>query len=568
MMGKVSKTLQAILMCSIFFAINLTLYSQQHQKMLIRVKPGQENDLNKLNDLDLDYATEGISEFLDVIVDEHQLEAIQKRGFQYDLLPSINKANLYDPEYHTYEETKQELDSLHLAYPDITSIHQVGVSQRYRIPIWAMKISDHADTDEDEFTVLYDGLHHAREPIGLASCMVLINYLLSNYGTDPNITAMVDNIEIWIIPIINTEGYKYLVDNDLSSPWWRKNQRDNNENNRFDPDVDGVDLNRNYDYKFTSGGSADFGSWIYRGPYPFSESEIAAKRDLAFRERFLCSLSYHSYGEVIYYMRGLENSTLPETPLLDGFASAVASRIKRLNRAGTYSYSGDLSSANMSYPWMFAVAGTYEILIETCTEFIPSGRIGLQVANDNLPGAMYLLEKTMAGPGIVGHVRDAITGKFIEAEVKIIEYDRASMTPRKSEAKYGRFNRFAAAGTYTLEVRAIGYKTKTISNVMVGQTGWTDVEIPMEWGPLVAFDALIIDDDATGFSKGNGDGIANINETIELSVKLKNIGGDVAENVSATLKSMHRKIPHQHRLSLSRSVSSAVQAADHCVEWL
>lgn len=268
-MVKVSKTLQAILICSIFFAINLTLYSQQHQKVLIRIKPGQENDLKKLNDLDLDYATEGISDSIDVIVDENQLEMIKNRGFQYDLLPAINKANLYDPEYHTYEEMKQELDSLHRVYPDITSIHQIGESQKYRIPIWAIKISDHADTDEDEFTVLYDGLHHAREPIGLASCMVLINHLLSNYGNDPNITAMVDNIEIWIIPIINTEGYKYLVDNDLSSPWWRKNQRDNNQNNRFDPDIDGVDLNRNYDYKFTSGGSSDFSSWVYRGPYAF-----------------------------------------------------------------------------------------------------------------------------------------------------------------------------------------------------------------------------------------------------------------------------------------------------------
>ncbi len=517
----------------------LSLSAQQNKKQLIRISPERKHDLDKLKNLDLDYATEGLKDQIDIIVDRRQLEAIKNLGFQYELLPAINKANLYDSEYHTYEEMLAELDSLQQVYPDITSLHQIGVSQQYRIPIWAIKISDNASIDEDEFTVLYDGVHHAREPIGLESCMVLINHLLSEYGSDPQITKIVDNIEIWIIPILNTEGYTYLVDNDLSSPWWRKNQRDNNENNQFDSDVDGVDLNRNYDYQFTSGGSPDFSSWTYRGPYPFSESEVAAKRDLALRERFLCSVTYHSYGEIIYYSRGTEGSTIPETPLIDQFANSVASRIPKLSEAGHYDTGGSTSSTNMSYPWMFVVAGAYEVLIETGTEFIPPGRIGLKVAFDNLKGAMYLLEKTIAGPGIRGHVKDAVTDSPLVADVKILQYFRSGLTPRKSEIKYGRFHRFASPGAYTLEASAPGYSPKTINNVVVNPTGWTDVEIPLEGGPTLAFETYLIDDDSIGQSLGNNNGIANINETIELQIGLKNIGQVNADSIVASLKSLH-----------------------------
>lgn len=477
-----SKRLSGILLfLLLIYGITSPLFSQeQYQKKLIRISPRHASDLGKLAGLNLDYAYQGLKNHVDVIVDDNQISAIEKLGFEYQLLPAMNKANLYDSEYHTYEEMVHELDSLHQAYPTITSLHQVGVSQLKQIPIWAIKISDHADIDEDEFTVNYDGLHHAREPMGLETCMLLANHLLSNYGSDPRITSMINDVEIWITPILNTEGYKYIVDSDLSYPYWRKNQRDNNENGNFDLGLDGVDLNRNYDYNFYNGGSANFGDWVYRGPYPFSESEIAARRDLFLRERFLCSITYHSYAEEVYYMRGLSGSLLPETPLLDAFADSIASRIPKLSGTGHYQAGGSTNSTNMSYPWTFAVVGVYEVLIETGTEFIPPGRIGLRVANDNLHAAMYPLEKAIAGPGIKGHVTDAANGNPLVADVKIVEYDQSSMKPRKSEAGFGRFNRFAAPGTYRLEVTAAGYKSKTISNVVVTQKGWKTIDVALE----------------------------------------------------------------------------------------
>ena len=57
----------------------------------------------------------------------------------------------------------------------------------------------------------------------------------------------VDNLEIWFVPVVNPDGYQFVFNNQ-SQIIWRKNLRDNNNDGKFSPEIDGVDLNRNYDY--------------------------------------------------------------------------------------------------------------------------------------------------------------------------------------------------------------------------------------------------------------------------------------------------------------------------------
>ena len=94
------------------------------------------------------------------------------------------------------------------------------------MPIWAVKISDNVHVEEDEPAVLYNGVHHAEEVLGLEICMSMINELLSQYGSDGQKTWWVDNIEIWFVPLLNPEGHKVVTDGlDIT---YRKNKRDNN----------------------------------------------------------------------------------------------------------------------------------------------------------------------------------------------------------------------------------------------------------------------------------------------------------------------------------------------------
>jgi hypothetical protein len=181
----------------------------------------------------------------------------------------------------------------------ITVKQSVGLSHD-SLDIWLVKISDNPDTDEAEPEVLYTALTHGGEPLGMATVMYFMYYLLENYGTDPFVTFLIDNRELYFVPVVNPDGYVY---NEQIFPegggMWRKNKSDNNENQIFDPDFDGVDLNRNFGYNwgYDDKGSSPYpGKWNYRGTAPFSEPETQAIRDLCLSHEFQLALNYHTYG--------------------------------------------------------------------------------------------------------------------------------------------------------------------------------------------------------------------------------------------------------------------------------
>jgi carboxypeptidase T len=178
--------------------------------------------------------------------------------------------------WHTYDETFAEMNLLHSQYPNITtapfSIGQTGEGR----DIWAIKVSDNPNVDEDEPEVLYDGMHHAREIMTVELLLYFSRYLCENYGIDPTATSLVDNREIWFVPILNVDGVVY---NEMANPggggMWRKNRRDNGG------DCYGVDPNRNYPFQWEGAGSStDPCAEDYRGPGAASEPEVLAMMNL------------------------------------------------------------------------------------------------------------------------------------------------------------------------------------------------------------------------------------------------------------------------------------------------
>ena len=89
-----------------------------------------------------------------------------------------------------------------------------------------------------------------------------------------------------------------------------------------------------------------------------------------------------------------------------------------------------------------------------------------------------------------------------------------------------------AGGTYYLKVREYshGYEGGPDYFYTLSLTGGGSGDV----GP-VAYDSHVIDDDASGESNGNDDGVVNCGETIELYVNLHNQGSDTAIAVNATL---------------------------------
>ena len=215
-----------------------------------------------------------------------------------------------DPSYHTYDEIQQELEEVASENADIVKL--VNLSKDLGAPLtygnrslMAVQITDQ-DNDPKEPAILITGVHHAREWIAAEVPLFFIHHLVDNYGTDPYVTYLVDNRDIWIIPIVNPDGYvKSWEQNDRENnrSGWRKNLRDNNEDGVIDS-YDGVDLNRNYGYQWgydNSGSSNSESSSTYRGPAPFSEPETQAIRLLCNDTRFQVVIHYHSKGELNLY---------------------------------------------------------------------------------------------------------------------------------------------------------------------------------------------------------------------------------------------------------------------------
>ena len=140
--------------------------------------------------------------------------------------------------YYTLAEVIEELDSMKLLFPNLLSTKlSIGTSIEGR-PIYMVKISNNPNVNEDEPELLYTALHHAREPEGMMQMIFYMYYLLENYGTNPEVTCLVDNREIFFIPVVNPDGYEYnRQTNPNGGGMWRKNRRNNGGG------IYGVDLN-------------------------------------------------------------------------------------------------------------------------------------------------------------------------------------------------------------------------------------------------------------------------------------------------------------------------------------
>ncbi|MBE0432016.1 hypothetical protein IBX73_00970 [candidate division WOR-3 bacterium] len=385
-----------------------------------------------------------------------------------------------DPRYHTQDEIAHELDSIANHYPAITKLDTIGYSTLDSLPIFALKISDNVMFDEDEPSVLYIGGHHAEELLGVEICMYMISDLISKYGIDSAITYWVDNRELWFVPLMNPEGHGVVMSH--MDTIWRKNKRDNNNNGVFDLDYDGVDLNRNYDFYWSRGGSSDPSDEFYRGPYAFSENENRAMRDLALSQNFAFCITYHSarYGltEVIYYPWHWSGGYSADYPFIRTVADSLSKRILKDSGVGYYTALPGQGLQGNARNWFYGICGTFTFCVEVSTTTIQPGWMVDDICQRNLAGAYYLLERVEQS-GITGCIYDSLTGEPLSAEVIVQGYYDPTLPPRRSNVGYGRFLRILKPGTYNLEMRKHGYVPITFDGIEVTQEQMTELNVMM-----------------------------------------------------------------------------------------
>jgi hypothetical protein len=312
---------------------------------------------------------------------------------------------------YTLAEVEMLMDSIHAAYPAITTAKfSIGTSFEGR-DIWVMKFSDNPEVDEDEPEVLFDALHHARECITPMLLLETMRRLGSGYDSDSVITRLVDTREIYFCPAVNPDGFFY---NQLIAPggggMWRKNRNDTYHASNV-----GVDLNRNYGYNW---GYDDFGSSpntayeTYRGPSAFSEPETQAMRDFINSREFVFVINYHSYSDLYLWPWGYEEIYSADDALFAAIGDSLGSFNGYTPQVGWQLYvtNGD------SDDWCYGASGTEHDLILPYTPEVGSGVDGgFWPSGAQIPAQ---INETQAGNFLIMELANA-PEKILPAELPI-----------------------------------------------------------------------------------------------------------------------------------------------------
>jgi carboxypeptidase T len=235
------------------------------------------------------------------------------------------------------------------------------------------------------------GNHHAREHLSLEIPLMLIHFLLNN-REDPKIKNLLETRDLWFVPMVNPDGAEFDIATGKYK-WWRKNRR-NNGDGSF-----GVDLNRNYGFKWGTGGSdTDTSSDVYMGKEPFSEPETQTIRD--FVEAHLNAkvlLTFHTYSELVLYPWGNTYDDVGNAKDLAVFKKmattmAAWNRYKPQQSSDLYIASGDTTD------WAYGTHGIFAFTFELSPRdmsgggFYPGAKVIEGVFQKNIEPALYLIE--------------------------------------------------------------------------------------------------------------------------------------------------------------------------------
>ena len=121
--------------------------------------------------------------------------------------------------YHTLAEIEAYLGTVAARYPELVTLIEIGRSRANR-PIWAVDINNPATGPASEKPGFYvDGNIHGGEVLAGEGALAFLERLLSRYGTDPEITELVDTRTFYVVPIVNPDGRAISVDTPENHRW-------------------------------------------------------------------------------------------------------------------------------------------------------------------------------------------------------------------------------------------------------------------------------------------------------------------------------------------------------------
>jgi hypothetical protein len=363
--------------------------------------------------------------------------------------------------YRTYTQIEAFLTQVANDHPSITQRYTlVGQTPGNRV-ISAIRISDNPTTDEDEPAVRYISTMHGDEIVGNEMCLYFIDYLTDNYAQPgfENITALVDDLDIWIVPLMNPDGYV-------------AGQRGNSN---------GVDLNRNFPDPYTSPSNTPAGrqpetgiimDWLNGGEtftlsanlhggallvnYPFDNNPSGSSVYTASPDDDVFIYASLAYAQL--------NPPMYNSP---SFPNGIT------NGADWYAISGGMQD------WNYHYLGNNEITIELSNTKGPSASTLGDFWDDNRDSMVAYLE--CARIGVRGIV--TVTGAGVPLAATVSVEGRNHEIP--TDPDVGNYHRMLLPGTYDLLFQSPGFDSQLVENVVVSSGDATRLDIAMGPAPFV-----------------------------------------------------------------------------------
>ncbi|XP_075056645.1 carboxypeptidase B-like [Mixophyes fleayi] len=257
----------------------------------------------------------------EVMIDDLQV-AMEKQ-----LNSNIRSVHSYE-QYNDLETIYAWTANIAAQNPDLVSRSQIGTSYEGR-PLYLLKVGK---AGENKNAVFIDCGFHAREWVTPAFCQWFVKEAVNSYGSDAEFTNLLNNLDFYILPVLNVDGYVYTWTNDRM---WRKTRSPTKNSNCV-----GTDPNRNFDAGWcTAGATSSPCSEIYCGITPESENETKALGD--FIRSNLSSikayLTIHSYSQMLLFPYSYKNALAKDYDELYSLSEEAVNALSSLYGT-TYTY--------------------------------------------------------------------------------------------------------------------------------------------------------------------------------------------------------------------------------------
>ena len=391
--------------------------------------------------------------FLILFIFSISSEEINKTSF-YDISPEQTEYVNLDSILKTYKSNignEKLLRALTKEYGHLVKFHNLGTTHLQNI-IPAISITKGND-NPNKVTVLFNGAHHGDELISTEHCYDIIHTILKN---EIEYDEVLSNVIIWIIPIVNPDGSYFF---------WNRSIKMGRKNGWLHSSIDehsiwrGVDLNRNYAFKWNSGHpTASSGNRyhnFYRGVKPFSEPESLAMSILAEQIRPLFAISFHSSAARILFPYTIENVKNTENT----YTMDLAYRLAKLSgyRAVKNLYPVDGTDTDY-YHWQY---GTSALLIESNIQNPPYERVEMVMKNLRTSWN-EILKEMVYGNKIFLKIIDE-NGNNIEAYIEIENFRYYNGEKWTSNPLTGLFSQMIKRGNYNIKISHQLYETQRIN---------------------------------------------------------------------------------------------------------